>query len=390
VNISIHNYEAFLLDMIEGRLSAGQEQELMRFIEDNPDLDISLDDIIIIPSETADFPLKDDVKKGVTTGKITKGNFDQFCIARLERDLPLSEQARLDAFLIDNPDCAAEAEIYSKLVLRADESVVFHNKEVMKRRRPLFAARQSGRRLIIQAISVAATVALLVLAYMFITEPGINSGFIPLPEGEIAVSPENLFNARPYQENTSIINSPSIPIRAIPEVSDRDGLQPAGRDPVAVRQDLPLKAASPSTGNLRVNSSVAPAVPAPAPVRVNFRSEPHNDEANETQGRTMGRGLLGSLVRRGGQDNDRNALSAVLGMIRSVSPENDPGPGRDRYSLLDFAQAGVKGINSVAGTDLQLEHEYDQNGNLVNLTFSSRIIEFQRSASKPGEVLLSE
>lgn len=404
MKINKENYEAFLLDMIEGRLSAGQEEELLRFIDDNPDLDISHDDIIIVPAEAAQFPFKDDLKKG-GTGEITKENFNQFCIARMEGDLPVSEQARLDAFLIDNPDCAAEDEIYKKLVLRADESVVFQHKEVLKRRRPLFTVlQQSARQLTLQAISAAATIALLVSAYLFITDSGRNSGFLSLPEGEIAgiredrgtvagqqvSTSENLFNARPDPEQTAPIHSPAIPKRVFPEVNDRDRLQSADQDIVAERQALPVKAASISAANLRVRSSSAPTAPAPAPVRVNLHSQPLNDEAQESQSRSMGRGLLGSLIRGRAQEDDRNALSAVVGIIGSISRENDPGRERDRFSLLDFAHAGVKGINSVAGTDLQLEHEYDQNGNLVNLTFSSRVIEFQRSASKSGEILLSE
>jgi hypothetical protein len=245
---------------------------------------------------------------------------------------------------------------------------------------------------------------LLVSAYLFISDSGRNSDFLAFPDGEIAGIPEdqgtvagqqvsaseNLFNARPDPEQTAPIHSPAIPKRVLPEVNDRDRLQSADHDMVANRQALPLKAASLSAENLRVRSSNAPAAPAPAPVRVNLHSQPLNDEAQESQSRSMGRGLLGSLIRGRVQDDDRNAFSAVAGMISSISSENDPGRRRDRFSLLDFAHAGVKGINSVAGTDLQFEHEYDQNGNLVNLTFSSRVIEFQRSASKSGEVLLSE
>lgn len=46
MKVTIHNYEAFLLDHFEGNLSPEREQELMRFLEAHPELDVDLNDPI--------------------------------------------------------------------------------------------------------------------------------------------------------------------------------------------------------------------------------------------------------------------------------------------------------------------------------------------------------
>lgn len=46
MKVTIHNYEAFLIDHFEGNLSPEREQELMRFFEAHPELDVDLNDPI--------------------------------------------------------------------------------------------------------------------------------------------------------------------------------------------------------------------------------------------------------------------------------------------------------------------------------------------------------
>ena len=69
--INHDNYEAFLLDMVEGTISAADREELMLFMAAHPELDMDLDglEFATLDDEGISFPHKEDLKK--TEEKIT-------------------------------------------------------------------------------------------------------------------------------------------------------------------------------------------------------------------------------------------------------------------------------------------------------------------------------
>ncbi|HQQ94473.1 MAG TPA: hypothetical protein PLQ93_07955 [Bacteroidia bacterium] len=65
--ITIHNYESFLLDYFESRLSASQITELKQFILLHPELEIELDaDLPVLNKETLTYPSLEELKHDLT------------------------------------------------------------------------------------------------------------------------------------------------------------------------------------------------------------------------------------------------------------------------------------------------------------------------------------
>jgi len=67
MNINRSNYEAYLLDWMEGNLTVELQQELKAFLAANPDLqvDLELDEWIKLAEPEQIFELKDRLKRGV-------------------------------------------------------------------------------------------------------------------------------------------------------------------------------------------------------------------------------------------------------------------------------------------------------------------------------------
>lgn len=122
-NIGLHNYEAFLLDYLEGNLSEAGTAELKRFALAHPELEIDLD--------AGDLPF-------IERGEITLDNKEQFkkteadlqneaLLEYLEGHLPEAQRQAIEDKLLKNKDLAAELELLKKTRLRADlQDVVSH------------------------------------------------------------------------------------------------------------------------------------------------------------------------------------------------------------------------------------------------------------------------
>lgn len=149
--INRDNYEAFLLDMVEGTINAADREELVLFLAQNPDLDVDLDglEFATLDEEGISFPDKENLKK---TGL---SRFDELAVKQIEEGLTPAEQKELNAIVASDKTYTTHLNAFAQTVLVADRSVVFKNKESLKHGavvRPLWA----------NALRAAAAVALLV------------------------------------------------------------------------------------------------------------------------------------------------------------------------------------------------------------------------------------
>jgi len=144
-HIDLSNYEIFVIDYLDGQLSSEAETALMDFLNRHPDLKDEVDGLELATLEplgiSADF--KQELKKIPITqvGEIGESNYETYFIASHEHDLNPEELTQLDQFLAANPQLRDEYALHEKLLLQADESVVYENKEALKKRRviPLYA-----------------------------------------------------------------------------------------------------------------------------------------------------------------------------------------------------------------------------------------------------------
>ena len=103
MEINRHNYEAFLLDQLEGNLSVDEQQELHNFLLLNPDCSPELNEAepLILEGEKVQFQNGRFLKKELPTASTLLGdhNFDLSSIARMEGDLSTEQIAAHQAML---------------------------------------------------------------------------------------------------------------------------------------------------------------------------------------------------------------------------------------------------------------------------------------------------
>lgn len=131
MNINKNNYEAFFLDYHEGNLSPQQVADLLLFVEQHPELkeefesfeNVTLDDL-----SNVSFENKSSLKK-----EITLENKEDYFIRSVENTLTPAEKILLESFVKQHPKFLPELELFKKTKVFADASIVFENKEALKR-----------------------------------------------------------------------------------------------------------------------------------------------------------------------------------------------------------------------------------------------------------------
>jgi hypothetical protein len=132
-HITIHNYEAFLLDFMEGNLSSDLAKDLQLFLEAHPEIDADIFDLndVKLNPETVHFDAKQRLQRDENIHELSKQ--DALLIGLLEDTLNVEEKAKAKALIRENPEAAKAFELYKKTRLFANTALIFENKEVLKK-----------------------------------------------------------------------------------------------------------------------------------------------------------------------------------------------------------------------------------------------------------------
>jgi hypothetical protein len=162
MNINRNNYEACFLDYFDGNLDKRQMDELMAFLELNPDLKAEFSSFVAIqlPKSAEAFEGKALLKKE----NVTLLNYSQYFIAHTEGDLSEAEEKNLRRFLQEHPQLLPELEIFKKLRILPQHEIIFKDKTILKRNTKVIAFRTAVR------YAAAAVIAILLLTYFFLPE----------------------------------------------------------------------------------------------------------------------------------------------------------------------------------------------------------------------------
>jgi len=136
ININKSNYENYVIDYLDGNLTAMENDCFVAFLEDNPAIKeeiFDLDNIELIP-EKKEFLEKDTLKKKpiVSVSGINELNYEEWFIAHFEGDLNESQTSSLLDFIDKNPELNKEYKLHNSLQLIPDRDIIFSNKEQLK------------------------------------------------------------------------------------------------------------------------------------------------------------------------------------------------------------------------------------------------------------------
>ena len=195
--INKENYEAYFLDYVEGNLNTHDTNMLFAFLEENKELkeELLAYEDISIPTPKTDFDVSSLIKTDLENDKITSTNFEEFAIANLEKQLSPEKTIELDKVSSDNENLKKELLTIKKTVLIKDESIIYEDKEDLKKTIPLF----------IPYYKIAGVAAVL----LFITYFSIFSNFNSKEEKVISKNSNSIIKKEKrnlYKEESSIEN----------------------------------------------------------------------------------------------------------------------------------------------------------------------------------------
>ncbi len=128
--INIENYEAFLLDYMEGNLNKEDALLLQQFVVLHPELNIDLNELELVEltEEGSVFENKNDLKKSAAA-LVSEEHFVNYIENTLESD----EKIIIEQLAATHPELNKELTLYKKTILTADASIVFENKCALKK-----------------------------------------------------------------------------------------------------------------------------------------------------------------------------------------------------------------------------------------------------------------
>ncbi len=360
MNIDRHNYEAYILDYLDGKLDVLQIIALQEFLDRNPDLRKEVDELrnIRLQPEAASFRGKEDLKKTLAdNGLPGEMNFDEWAVAFVEDDLEEAQREAFLTFIHRHPVREKDLAYYRKVFLKPDHSVIYERKRTLKKGFVNYRWRVT-----LPYVLAAASVALILVFYLAMNPSGRQSHDNTLLTGigESVAGKEKLpetvsqgdSRAAPVERESLNEQSPYITVSP-----DKAGMEPpSGKEAmtsgVATAERVVMEYRASRDAILPVLLSEHIVIPRQKKTVNSFR------RSNE---------IL--TVRQ----------FAIQQFKKEVLLEDPRKIDHDRITVWDLAEAGIIGMNRITGWNMSLTTEYDEEGDLSNLAFSSKVVSFIHS-----------
>ncbi|HSV89366.1 MAG TPA: hypothetical protein VLH61_12055, partial [Bacteroidales bacterium] len=306
---------------------------------------------------------KDRLKRGV----ITEHNFEWYFAAYLEGDLDLGERKMVEAFASASPSMRQELDHMLKTRLQPDVTLVFENKELLKRPviLPLYKTlvRYSG--------AAAAVLVLFFVGFLLMrqSEPSGNLGNQTPPQQVInVVAPNNLaVGTLPDPLTVPESQENHLPADFTPSKPDASTLARSTVEELYLAYfPMPFTAIrlAPISGEIAHSNPVADLI-----------KEPRNEIAL-LQISPLQYGLLlpDQDPEQALPGNVRNTFQRTL--AEDISRIEDRLSANRPHSILALAGASLLELNRLVGSPIQVQTQFDENGKTVQLFVGN--IEFSR------------
>jgi len=371
MDINRNNYEAWLLDLMEGSLSADEVQGVRDFLLLNPDCDSGLDELDpwMLDVEEISYSGKEELRKVLPdhSSKFSETDFDLFSIAMLEGDLSRTQEEEYFLELKGDEDKLREWLQWKQLKLEA-KNILFDRKDSLKKK--------NAPRSRVIWISLASAAAALLLFFSLLD---FDQGFNP----ETQIPPE----AEAYIE--SPVEMETTEATEIPESPETPGISPLSDELSALKPAI--KDSEPAKFSIKKHQ-----VPPEKPDQTRDTNQTDVQEA-ALQERPL---KLAMLDRSLMKQHLQVSYDKIEAMELAGYPAYSDQAAEDFYaedglkrnykefvekknlSLLRIASAGVEGINRLSGSDLSLDVSRDGDGEVRGFRFRSSLLSVDSPVKK--------
>jgi hypothetical protein len=346
------NYEIWLIDWLDGKLSESDAEELRRFLELNPDLQEEFNELssVNLNASSETFSRKKQVQKD--TSQLTDSQFELLCAGYLEGDLNNSQISELEEITSLLPEKRKIFEQIQKTKLTAPK-VVFLNKRRLLKTSPF------QKVIRISAISLSAAAAIFLF---FISLPGKNTELNQiLSSTSVAIANDS---AEIHSGNTSAVNKITEPAATIkkPKI-------------VVKKKDAPLLTEAVMPSNLQ---EVIDSIQTRTPVKTDNINIVSFTTSVEVSHPLITNNLIASAdIPVYQYDYDETPkLTRFIAKTFREKILGEKSSGEAPLKGYEIAEAGVSGLNKLLGWDMSLEKNIDTKGELNSVYFSSKLVSF--------------
>ncbi|MFW6218580.1 MAG: hypothetical protein ACOC3S_00510 [Bacteroidota bacterium] len=363
MKINKENYEAYLLDYLEGNLPGNLKRELQDFLDQNPGIAAGitgLGEIKLIPDDLSSYN-KESLYKDINKKNINKSNCSEFFIAFHEGLLNAKSREKLFIFLSKNISRNPEFKLYSKTYLKPYINIKFGKKNQLKKRKEINSFR-------IFLSFAAAVIAAIIIIYVprnrgesndkLAIEDTVNKTIPEIQDtvvGNRNESEESLAkNIIPESNEIKTLNGKHKDSDKEPYIMDKEKKD----DDVNKKENIEIiaKATPRDIQKLDVEHNLPT-------IRVSFAN-------------TAVPAIRQPAVKNKNADDYMSVSEYLKNKAKEIVPM--PKDETGELSFFAIARAGINGINKVTGTDLALEREYTMDGRIKAVTFEAGKIEIYR------------
>lgn len=334
--IDRNNIEAWLLDFHEGRLNSDEKQALHDFLSINSDIPIDpyFADFIELPTPELTFPCKGDLfRTEFSLADISEEDLE--CIARHEGDLEGLARTTFDTDLMENQGKALRFSQFGKTKLQPDPAIVFEGKEAMKKSLFMIPAYIYG------AIATAAVLIISLIVFRPDSQTLPESGLVAQDSARNVIYLNKLKHPSEYDHLAVVEPSPILQKQKINQTIETE-----------IERDIET-----ITFSGRLNPGLIATTLDPAKnfeEAFVYRIDPYisNDEYKTFLA------FSGDMVRK-------NILGQDPEMVRKT-----------RFSFWELADAGLEKVSGVLNLPVNIDREYNIEGELVEVSFDSKLLAF--------------
>jgi hypothetical protein len=360
------NYEIWLIDWLDGNLDKAQVEQLLSFLDENPDLKEEADSL----SHSHLSPIYDHFSNKNISEKapsdLPSSQVEYLSVAYLENDLSADQYAELQENFAENPENKKLFESVQKIRL-VPQQHFYKNKNGLKKLTP------AGKVIKFSAIglSAAATIAILILSYIFVPQ------YISEKKSPTAqIITQDTGSIQPFVLMTTIF-------KRLPEGKNEfkytgnesaDVISNKKHHEVIIDQSF-LSAVS-DTSLQETKTTVIAVATTPVISKPGVIIEP----------------LFNYLIASNNEfhspaaDDERNRLSKFIARTFRERVLNEGSSGDEPLKAYELAEAGVEGLNKLLGWDMVLVATNDKDGELKSVYFSSSVLKFNAPVKKDAAV----
>ena len=357
------NYEIWLIDYLDGNLNGEQEGQLLSFLDENPDIKNEFEGLSAVHLSHPDlsFVNKNSLKRSAES--VSESQFDLLCAASMENDLSAEQKQELDEIISASDDRKKTIELFAKTKLTPQQHT-FPYKNRLKKSTP-------GQKVFWFSVTGLSAAATILILFTLVRNPWVNNKVDQTVNLKTEALNSNKLDKEELKIKQSAIKPAEIAetgkdsaegtlIARINETVALDLKQPDENDPQADSagylngsvtekiEKISGSAALPQ-GNLPATLSL---------VSVNLTTvEYPEDEPENTVGNFFTRIIREKILKSG---------TAEKGSLKAY----------------EVADAGITGINLLFGSNMTLEKNLDEKGEVKSVYFNSKLLKFNAPVKK--------